>query len=298
MLLSGRGVAMSVFASFVFAIIPGYALYLAPLDGVQVFAQRVLWSLPAVFILLIVAGRAAALKQAVLRLVREPLLILALILTTVLLGVQWLIFVWAPINEQMLDLTLGYFLMPLSLVLVGRIFYNEHLRNLQRIAVTFAVIGIAHELWRVGGFSWVTLICAVGYPPYFMLRRWMGFDAFSGFFLEMLVMAPVAIYLILSLAPAQIFSEAPQLWYLLPGLGLLSTLAFAAMLGASRLLPLGLLGILSYIEPVLLFLFSVFWIGEAVESGQWWTYVPIWIAVTLVIFDSLRVLLKQSRRLN
>src|SRR5699024_904257 len=196
MLLSGRGVAMSVFASFVFAIIPGYALYLAPLDGVQVFAQRVLWSLPAVFILLIVAGRAAALKQAVLRLVREPLLILALILTTGLLGVQWLIFVWAPINEQMLDLTLGYFLMPLSLVLVGRIFYNEHLRNLQRIAVTFAVIGIAHELWRVGGFSWVTLICAVGYPPYFMLRRWMGFDAFSGLFLEMLLLAPVAIYLI------------------------------------------------------------------------------------------------------
>ena len=111
-------------------------------------------------------------------------------------------------------------------------------------------------------------------------------------------MSPVAIYLIVSFAPAQIFSEAPQLWYLLPGLGLLSTLAFAAMLGASRLLPLGLLGILSYVEPVLLFLFSVLWIGEVVESGQWWTYVPIWIAVTLVIFDSLRVLLKQSRRLN
>ena len=126
----------------------------------------------------------------------------------------------------------------------------------------------------------------------------MGFDAFSGFFLEMLVMMPVAIYLIIQFAPPEVFTSAPQLWYLLPGLGLLSTLAFAAMLGASRLLPLGLLGILSYVEPVLLFLFSVFWIGEAVESGQWWTYVPIWIAVTLVIFDSLRVLLKQSRGLN
>ena len=298
MLLSGRGVAMSVFASFVFAIIPGYALYLAPLDGVQVFAQRVLWSLPAVFILLIVAGRAAALKQAVLRLVREPLLILALILTTVLLGVQWLIFLWAPINEQMLDLTLGYFLMPLSLVLVGRIFYNEHLRNLQRIAVTFAVIGIAHELWRVGGFSWVTLICAVGYPPYFMLRRWMGFDAFSGLFLEMLLLAPVAIYLIVNYGPVDAFSTAPQLWYLLPGLGLISAMAFGAMLGASHLLPLGLLGILSYVEPVLLFFVSVFWVGEVFESGEWLTYIPIWIAVVLVVFDSVRVLLKQSRRLN
>lgn len=298
MLLSGRGVAMSVFASCVFAIVPGYALYLAPLDGVQVFAQRVLWSLPAIFMLLLVANRTPALKEALQRLVREPLLILALLCTAALLGVQWLVFVWAPINEQMLDLTLGYFLLPLSLVVTGKLFYSEHLRSLQRKAVLLAAIGITHELWMVGGFSWVTFICAVGYPPYFMLRRWMGFDAFSGLFLEMLILAPVAIYLIVNFAPESAFSVAPQLWYLLPGLGLLSALAFAAMLGASHLLPLGLLGILSYIEPVLLFIFSVFWVGEVIESGDWFTYIPIWLAVVLVVFDSVRVLVKQSRRLN
>lgn len=298
MLLSGRGVAMSVFASCVFAIVPGYALYLAPLDGVQVFAQRVLWSLPAIFMLLLVANRTPALKEALQRLVREPLLILALLCTAALLGVQWLVFVWAPINEQMLDLTLGYFLLPLSLVVTGKLFYSEHLRSLQRKAVLLAAIGITHELWMVGGFSWVTFICAVGYPPYFMLRRWMGFDAFSGLFLEMLILTPVAIYLIVSFAPDNAFSVAPQLWYLLPGLGLLSALAFAAMLGASHLLPLGLLGILSYVEPVLLFVFSVFWVGEVIESGDWFTYIPIWLAVVLVVFDSVRVLVKQSRRLN
>lgn len=298
MQLSGRGVAMSFFASCIFTIIPAYVLNLAPLDGVQVFAQRILWSLPAVFILLLIVGRGAELKASLQRLKREPLLVLALVAAAALMGVQWLMFVWAPLTGHMLDLTLGYFLMPLVLVLAGRLFYNEHLRKLQRVAVICAVLGMLHELWRVGGLSWVTIVCALGYPPYFMLRRWMGFDAFTGFFLEMLVMSPVAIYLIISFAPPQAFVESPQLWYWLPGLGLLSTLAFGAMLGASRLLPLGLLGILSYVEPVLLFLFSVFWIGEAVESGQWITYVPIWLAVFLVIFDSLRVLLKQSRRLN
>ena len=298
MQLSGRGVAMSFFASCVFTIVPGYVLLLAPLDGVQVFAQRVLWSLPAVFVLLLMVGRGPELKKNLQRLTREPLLVLALVAAAALMGVQWFMFVWAPLTGHMLDLTLGYFLMPLVLVLAGRVFYNEHLRTLQRIAVLLATMGMVYELWRVGGLSWVTVICAVGYPPYFMLRRWMGFDAFTGFFLEMLVMSPVAIYLIISFSPPGVFSESAHLWYLLPGLGVLSTLAFAAMLGASHLLPLGLLGILSYVEPVLLFLFSVLWIGEAVESGQWITYVPIWLAVTLVIFDSLRVLLKQSRRLN
>lgn len=298
MQLSGRGVALSIIASCLFSVIPGYALYLGPLDGVQVFAQRVLWSLPAVFIMLLVLGRASQLKESVLRLVREPILILALFVTAALLGVQWLVFVWAPINEQMLDLTLGFFLLPLSLVLVGRIFYKEYLRNLQRIAVVFAVIGVMHELWVVGGLSWVTIICALGFPPYFMLRRWMGFDAFSGLFLEMLLLAPVAIYIFINFAPVDVFSTAPQLWYLLPGLGLLSAIAFGTMLKASQLLPLGLLGILSYVEPVLLLLFSVFWVGESIESGELLTYIPIWIAVVIVIYDSVRVLIKQSRPIN
>ena len=178
MQLSGRGVAMSFFASGIFTIIPAYVLLLAPLDGIQVFAQRVLWSVPIVLLLLLAVGRASALKQCLQRLVNEPLLIAALVVAAALMGVQWLLFVWAPLTGHMLELTLGYFLMPLALVLSGRLFYHEHLRRLQRIAVFFAVIGMLHELWRVGGVSWVTVVCAVGYPPYFMLRRWMRFDAY------------------------------------------------------------------------------------------------------------------------
>ena len=82
------------------------------------------------------------------------------------------------------------------------------------------------------------------------------------------------------------------------GLGLLSAIAFGTMLKASQLLPLGLLGILSYVEPVLLLLFSVFWVGESIESGELLTYIPIWIAVVIVIYDSVRVLIKQSRPIN
>ena len=131
-----------------------------------------------------------------------------------------------------------------------------------------------------------------------MLRRWMKFDAFSGFLIEIIILAPMAIWLIIQFGEPGSFIGTPKLWILLPILGVLSTLAFAAMMGASRLLPLGLLGILSYIEPVLLFLSSIWLVGETIENNQWWTYIPIWIAVVLVVFDSARVLLKQSRRLN
>ena len=83
-----------------------------------------------------------------------------------------------------LELSLGYFLLPLAMVLVGRVFYGERLTSLQAIAVACALAGVLHEFWLTRAFSWVSLVTALGYPPYFMLRRRMGVDALSGFGFE------------------------------------------------------------------------------------------------------------------
>ncbi|WP_439859173.1 EamA family transporter RarD [Pseudomonas sp. MBLB4136] len=293
--LSGRGVALSVIASVLFAVIPGYVQQLQPLDGVQVFAQRVLWSIPAILLLVALTRQWRTLAAVLGRMCREPLLLLASPVAALLIGVQWGLFVWAPLAGYMLDVSLGYFLLPLVMVLAGRLFYGERLRPLLKVAVFCAVIGVLHELWRTQAFSWVTLVTALGYPPYFMLRRWMRMDALSGFILEMLMLAPIAIWLIIAWGPADLFELAPQLWWWLPGLGLLGTLAFAAMMASSRLLPMGLFGILSYVEPVLLFAVSLVYLGEHFDMGQLLTYLPIWLAVLLVAWDSTRLLIKQRR---
>lgn len=297
MTLSGPGVLLSVSASILFALIPGYVQMLTPLDGFQVFAQRVLWSIPAVLLLLLTLLRQwTLLLGALQRLCREPLLLAALPVAAALLGLQWFLFVWAPLTGHMLDVSLGYFLLPLAMVLAGRVFYGERLRPLQRIAVACALAGVLHELWQSQAFSWVTLVTALGYPPYFMLRRWMRLDPLPGLILEMLVMAPLAIWLIVNWAPAGMFAEHPRLWWLVPGMALLGTIALAAMMASSRLLPLGLFGILSYVEPVLLFMVSLLFLGEQFEADQFMTYLPIWLAVVLVGWDSGRLLIKQRRR--
>ncbi|MCY1275622.1 Protein RarD [compost metagenome] len=296
MRLSGRGVALSLIASVLFALMPGYVRELAPLDGVQVFAQRVLWSIPAVLLLLVLARQWPVFVSVLGRLRREPLLLAALPVSALLIGVQWGLFLWAPLQGRMLEVSLGYFLLPLAMVLAGRVFYGERLRPLQLLAVCCAVLGVLHELWLTRAFSWLTLVTALGYPPYFMLRRWMRLDALSGFILEMAVLAPLAIWLIASFSPPGAFSDSPQLWWLIPGLGLLGTLAFAAMMASSRLLPLGLFGILSYVEPVLLFAVAVAFLGEAFDPAQLWTYLPIWLAVLLIGWDSAKLLRKQARQ--
>ncbi|MDH4874340.1 EamA family transporter RarD [Pseudomonas sp. BN515] len=296
MKLSGRGVSLSLTASVLFALMPGYVRELAPLDGLQVFAQRVLWSIPAVLLLLMLTRQWPAFIAVLGRLKREPLLLASLPIAAVLIGLQWGLFLWAPLQGRMLEVSLGYFLLPLAMVVAGRVFYAERLRPLQLVAVLCALAGVLHELWLTRAFSWLTLVTALGYPPYFMLRRWMKLDALSGFILEMAVLAPLAIWLIASFSPPGAFSQAPQLWWLIPGLGLLGTLAFAAMMASSRLLPLGLFGILSYVEPVLLFAVAVVFLGEPFNPAQLWTYLPIWLAVLLIGGDSAMLLRRQARK--
>ncbi|SDS78220.1 EamA family transporter RarD [Pseudomonas oryzae] len=294
MILSGRGVLLSISASLLFSLIPGYVLLLEPLDGTQIIAQRVLWSLPAVLLLMLAMRQLGLLRQALERLRREPRLLAALILSGLLMGVQWAVFIWAPLTGHTLDVALGYFLLPLALVLTGRLFYGERLRPLQVLAVCCAAIGVLHELWLTRAFSIYTALSALGYVPYFMLRRWMRLDALSGLVLEMLVLVPLAL-LVIGQAEPGLFDAAPRLWWLLAGLGVLSALAFATMLAASRLLPMGLFGILSYVEPALLFVVAVTLLGEAFSVAQLLTYGPIWLAVLLVGLDSAHLLRRQLR---
>lgn len=297
MRISGQGVLLSLAASVLFVTLPGYVHLLEPLDSLQVVAHRVVWSIPMVFLLVVATRQWPTLRAAWCRLFAEPWLLACFPLTAAMMLLQWGIFIWAPLAGKTLELSLGYFLLPLAMVLVGRVFYGERLTPLQAIAVACALAGVLHEFWLTRAFSWVSLVTALGYPPYFMLRRRMGVDALSGFVFEMLFLLPLALAALYWLGDeSQAFREAPRLWLLLPMLGLISALAFGAMMASSRLLPMGLFGILSYVEPVLLFLVAVLFLGEAFRPEQLWTYAPIWLAVLLTGWDSARLLRKQARR--
>jgi len=200
------------------------------------------------------------------------------------------VFLWAPLHGRMLEVSLGYFLLPLVMVLVGRFYYHERLDGLQWAAVICAAVGVGHELWVTGAFSWPTLLVALGYPPYFVLRRKIKQDSLALFTVEMILLLPVAVAMIVTGGSLTLISGRLDMWLLLlPGLGALSTLALASYLTASRLLPVALFGILGYVEPVLLVLVSITLLGETLSAVQLATYIPIWIAVVLTALHSMRI---------
>jgi chloramphenicol-sensitive protein RarD len=285
-----RGIALSVCASAMFALLSAYATLLEPLSGLDIFAWRIVWTVPGALLLVALRKRLPILRQLLYRMVTEPALGVAMIVSAALLGAQLWVFLWAPLHGRMLEVSLGYFLLPLVMVLVGRFHYHERLDDLQWLAVVCAAVGVGHELWVTGAFSWPTLLVAIGYPPYFVLRRKINQDSLAMFTVEMALLLPVAVVQVLSSASLTLISGRLTMWcLLLPGLGALSTIALASYLKASRLLPVALFGILGYVEPVLLVLVSITLLGETLSAAQLATYVPIWIAVALTALHSVRL---------
>ncbi|PXW15491.1 EamA family transporter RarD [Paraburkholderia caballeronis] len=286
----GRGLAFSVGASALFALLSAYTLLLRPLGGLDIFAWRVVWTVPGALLLIALRGRWPQFRALVARMRAEPRVALSLAVTAALLGSQLWVFLWAPLHGRMLEVSLGYFLLPLMMVLVGRFHYHERLDGLQWAAVACAAAGVAHELWATHAFSWPTVLVMIGYPPYFMLRRRLRVDPMTAFAVEMTLLFPFAVFQAYAGGSfALLEGRALLTFVLLPGLGVLSTLALASWLKASRMLPMALFGILGYVEPVLLIVVSVTLLGEHLNARQLATYVPIWLAVALVALHSARL---------
>jgi len=219
------------------------------------------------------------------RLKTEPALRWVLPLLGTIFGLQTWVFVWAPLNGRAMDVAMGFFLLPLTMALVGRVFLNERLSIWQTWAVAFAALGVGHEWWRTLAFSWPTAMIALVYPGYFWLRRHYTIEALPGLFLETLLVLPVCAILLWFVADFGMFLQSPRFFWQLPMLGILSAAGLMCYLSASRLLPMALFGLLSYVEPVLLFAVAVLLLDEPFTPAQWLTYGPIWMAVGLLAIE-------------
>ncbi|MGJ7514508.1 EamA family transporter RarD [Pseudomonas baetica] len=290
-----KGIALSVSASVLFAVMYYYTSLLKPLSGVEIFGWRMLLTVPCMTVFMLASGEWRRVVDLLHRFAIRPKLIGGLVVSAALLGVQLWLFMWAPLNGYSLDVSLGYFLLPLAMVLTGRIAYGERLSYLQKIAVFFASLGVANELYQVGGFSWATLVVVVGYPLYFVLRKWLKTDNLGGLWVDMTLMLPVAYWFVHGGEQGfSVFDQYPALAWLIPLLGLISASALVVYIIASRLLPFSLFGLLSYVEPVLLLGVALL-LGESIKPGEWLTYIPIWMAVLVLVFEGFKHLVRQRR---
>jgi len=281
-----QGILLAIGAYTMWGIAPIYFKSLSEVSPLEILSHRVVWSFFLLAFLLHI-GRSW-------RNVRDTLTskkkMTYLVSTSLLVGANWLIFIWAVNANHMLDASLGYYINPLINVLLGMLFLGERLRKLQWFAVGLAAIGVLVQLIAFGSVPIVAIGLAFSFGFYGLLRKKVGLEAQTGLFIETLVMLPAAMIYLLFIAESATSSLANnpmQLNLLLIAAGVITTLPLLCFTGAATRLKLSTLGFFQYIGPSLMFMLAVLIYGEAFTSDKAITFAFIWGALVVFTFDGI-----------
>ncbi len=291
-----RGILASVFASVMFGTMYYIVTLMAPLTAQEIFTARMMLTGPLVCVAITVMREWPLVGAAVLQVRYRPWLVLVYLLNAANVAGQLWLFMWAPLHGKALEASLGYFLMPLVMVLIGRVIYREPMSSWQIAATGLAALGVGHELWRVGSFSWIVLFIAFGFPMLFVLRRAFRIAGQGGALIELNLVFLFACALFVR-DGFPFASLTPQLSGLVLVIAAISAASMLAYYAASRLLPFSLFGLLGYLEPVLLAIVA-FVLGETLQPSELFTYVPIWLAVMVLVLEGARSVARRSPRVR
>jgi len=290
-----RGGVIAALTAFTFwGLVPIYYKGLQAVDPWEVLAHRVIWSVPILLLFLAVRDGKSFWKK-----LRLPITSIAwLILSGLVISINWLVFVWAVANDHVLDTSLGYFGTPVINVLFGYLFLKERLSPLKVFAVVMAAAGTIYLAWYLGRPPWIAITLAFSFAIYGLLRKRLKVGPMLGLLWETsLMFLPALGYLIwLSSQSSQQFLQiSTAVDLLLVGSGLATVLPLIWFNMAAQKLPLSTLGFFQYIAPSISFLLAVYLYGEQFTSGHAVAFICIWLALALVSVGPLR---RSRRRLR
>lgn len=285
------GVILAILSNLLFGVLYAYSSFLAPLSGTQVFIWRMLAMWAALIGYLLISGRLGFHIDKLKTLGTVKQCAWLLLPTPIFLSQFWL-FMWAPVNGQGVQTAMGYFLFPLMMVVFGCLLFGEKLSRLQWLAVGFAVLGVGSEIIRTQSVSWATLWVCGTYPLYYILRRFQGIGAITGLLVDLTIFAPFALAYLFSIAPSSLSLVSGSGFFILmlAGLGVMSVLAMKTNVDASQMLPVNIYGMMSYLEPALLFILAVTVLGNPFQSAMIYSYGLIWLGIVCLIMHGIRQL--------
>ncbi|MFE4542692.1 EamA family transporter RarD [Arthrobacter sp. NPDC056727] len=290
-----RGVLASVSASILFGILFFLPSLLEGLTANQVLAWRTVVTIPAMALLLTLTRSWADVRSVVRRIRESPSKGFVLVACGALIGVQTWLFGWGPQSGQGLDIALGYLMLPLVAVVVGSLLYGERLSVWRASAVVTAAVGVIAAVVLAGGIRWPTLVVSLGFPVYFVLRKRTGLNGAGALFFETIALLPFVIWVLAQPDASRSFGGAPPtLFVAVLLLGVLGAAGLSSYLAASRLLDFALFGLLGYLEPVLLIIVAVMFLGERLTPSDFSIYVPITLALVLLAIEAVHGLHRRA----
>ena len=281
-----KGILVSLLASFLFGYMYYFSTLLKPLSGTDIFGYRMIFTFPFVVFAVLMFKQKNALLERLKYIKNQPYFAFSYLFCGALMGFQMWLFLWAPNNGSSLSVSFGYLLLPIVMVAAGRLIFKERISTFKFIAVLIATLGVISNIVLKGGLSWEAIVICIGYTTYFSVRKALKNTDLASFCLEMLSLMPISVYFALQTDFASVEQSNSAIWGLLVLLGLISGTALIAYVIASNKLPMNLLGLLGYVETIMM-LFVSFFIGETIDAQSYPLFICLILSMSLVIIDGL-----------
>ncbi len=281
------GLPYALAAYGIWGFVPLFFKLLTTVPPAEVLAQRILWSLPLCFVIMAfrrqIGDYLVALKDW-----RTLRLLLA---SSVLIAVNWLVYIYAIFSDHVLAASLGYYLNPLVNVVLGMVFLGERLSRLQLLAAVIAGIGVAILLAGALDTLWISLTLALSFGTYGLIRKIVPVGSLPGLAIEttvLLVPSLVAAAYYLWIGDGRGFGSEPSISLLLMAGGVVTAVPLLLFATAARKMSYAALGFVQYLAPSIAFLLSLFVFDEPLKPAQLACFLLIWVSIAVFSFDMWR----------
>lgn len=282
-----RGLQAAVAAYVLWGLLTIYWKQLSGLDAIELIGWRVATATVFMSIVVTVTGR----WTPIVATLRNRSTLLRITIASLLLTANWTTYVWAVVNDRVIETALGYFLAPLGTMAVGVFVLGEHLTPLKQWSIGFALLAVAVLTVSYGSFPWIALVLAGSWSWYGLTKRRVPLGPVESLTSELLVLALPAASLVAAgfIRPGGIPDQAVGAdWVLLVGTGAITAIPLLLFAFAAQRVPFTLLGPAQYLIPLTNFLLGWLAFDEALPPSRVVGFVLVWIALVLVTVDMLR----------
>ena len=286
------GLIYGVSAYVLWGLFPFYWPMLKPAASLEIVSHRAIWT--TVFCLIILTSTRAL--KSTLATFKRPKVAAKLFISTVLVSINWFVYIWATTNGHVVEAALGYYINPLITIAFGVLLLKERMRRLQWLSVAIASLGVLVLTFALGHLPWVALALAMSWGSYGLVKKHLGLGALEGLAIETtLAFIPYGAYIFfLGYKGTGQFGHGLSLTILLIGAGAVTAIPLLLFNGATIRLPFTTIGLLQYITPTLTFAIGVWVNHEAMPTSRWVGFFIIWMALIILTFD----LIRSSRSVN
>ncbi len=286
------GLLYGVSAYTLWGLFPIYWPLLKPANPLEIVSHRAVWTLVFCFIILALTKT----LKSTLSLLKRPKIVAGLFLGSILISINWIIYIYAANNEHVVEASLGYYINPIVVIATGVIVLKEKMRPLQWTAVGIATLGVAVLTIDYGRLPWIALGLALSWGSYGLVKKQLGLGALEGLSIETLLSSGFYLaYLIwLGNSGDGHFTYSLTLTLLLIGGGAVTAIPLLLFNGSTNRLPLTLIGLLQYITPTIQFCIGVWYFHEDMPTARWVGFLIIWVALMSLAID----LVKSSRSVD